>query len=74
MDRAWQRLEVGGTIVGFDAVKVVDVVVWRDGHVIGELPEGAVKQSAAESVRESHVALVVGISEARSKTAVSVGE
>ena len=67
-------LEVVRAVVGFDSVNVVDVVMWRDGHVIGELPDGAVHVDAVESVLESHVALAEGNGEARSKAVGLAGE
>ena len=66
-------LEVVRAVVVFDSVNVVDVVTWRDGPVIGKLPDGAVHVGAVESVRESHVACAVGIGEARSKLVGSAG-
>ena len=67
-------LEVVRAVVGSDSVNVVDVVMWRDGHVIGELPDGAVHVDAVESVLESHVALAEGNGEARSKAVGLAGE
>ena len=67
-------LEVVRAVVGFDSVNVVDVVTWRDGPVIGKLPDGAVHVDAVESVRESHVAAVEGNGEARSKAVGLAGE